>query len=68
MSKNVVPVVVGKYTFLVTKNSNFVIHTVDKGFTATRIVDGIHNNGGWEVHEPAEKVVQKFVDAYNQLG
>ena len=66
MSKNVVPVVVGKYTFLVTKTSNFVIHTTSEGFT--RIVDGIHNNGGWQVGDKPETVVAKFVDAYNELA
>lgn len=65
MSKNVVPVVVGKYTFLVTKNSNFVIHSSVDG---TRIVDGIHNNGGWVVSDKTEKVVEKFVEAYEQLA
>ena len=65
MSKNVVPVVVSKYTFLVTKTSNFVIHSTNEG---TRIVDGIHNNGGWQVYEDTQKVVEKFVEAYNQLS
>jgi hypothetical protein len=65
MSKNVVPVVVGKYTFLVTKNSNFVIHSSVDG---TRICDGVHNNGGWAVLEKTDKVVKQFVEAYNELG
>ena len=38
-------------------NSNFVVYEKNK---SCRIVDGVHNNGGWYVKDSYEEVIKKI--------
>lgn len=60
-----VTVTLSQITFFVTKNYNIVIFKTSKN--TTRIVDNMHNNGGWEVTEKYDDVIAKFAQAYAQL-
>jgi len=46
-------------------NSNFVIHEENKG---CRIVDGVHNNGGWHVKDSYEEVIEKIKKTIKNKG
>jgi hypothetical protein len=50
-------------TFFLGTNNFVVIDNKDKKTCA--ICDSIHNNGGWEINQPYEKVIATLMKAFN---
>ena len=46
---------------LIGLNSNFVLYRSNTG--GCKLVDGVHNNGGWNIRDSYEKVVKKIKEA-----
>jgi hypothetical protein len=58
------PLVSGHEATFFLSNSNLVV-IANKDKKTCTICDNVHNNGGWEINQPYEKVIATLMKAFN---